>query len=42
MSDFEKLQEELPRKEKLYSSLIDRRINYKENKIVLMFAKNLK
>ena len=35
MSDFEKLKEELPKKEKFYSSLTDTKISYKEYEHVL-------
>ena len=35
MSDFEKFKEQLPSKEKFYSPLTNRKINYKEYKHVL-------
>ena len=42
MSDFEKLEEKLPCKEKLCSSLADRRISEKNMNMSLMLGKNLK
>ena len=42
MSDFEKFREELPSKEKFYSSLIDTKISDKEYTVFLMFGINFK
>ena len=42
MSDFEKFKEELPRKEKFYSSLTDRKLVTKNMNMFLMFGKSLK
>ena len=43
MSDFEKFKEELPRKEKFYSSLTGKKISEKEYKnMFLRVATNLK
>ena len=42
MSNFEKFKEELPSKEKFYSSLTDRKISAKNMNMFLMFGTNLK
>ena len=42
MSDFERFKEKLPSKEKIYSSLNDRKITRKEYGNVLMFGKKLR
>ena len=42
MSNFKKCKEELPTKEKFYSSLTDRKTSDKKMKMFLMFEKNLK
>ena len=42
MSDFQKFREELPGKERFYSSLTDRKISDKEYNMFLMFSINLK
>ena len=42
MSNFEKFKEELPSKEKFYSSLTDRKISAKNMNMFLMFGINLK
>ena len=42
MSDFEKFKEQLPNKEKFYSSLIGKKLVTEEINMFLMFGTNLK
>ena len=42
INDFEKFKEELPSKERFYSSLTNRKINDEEYELFLMFGINLK